>query len=149
MESNEVRAQLLASERGEAASWLAFAKVDWWMAPSVGAWAFVFVWVAGIASDFVRPFATLALIFVPLAAAHWDKSRRGVYPSGSMPREFRRSSWALGALALSVAVVGGAVYFAAPLWLAALVVGLLAATVTEVYSRMYAADAARVRRRLA
>ncbi len=148
MESDEARRQLHEIERGEAASWLHFADYDRWQPLAFGVWASTFVLSLGLLDGSPRSLATLALITAPWAYVAWDRQRRAVYPSGPMPPELRRSTWALVALSIVVAILSSSVYFAAGAWAAALAAGVATAGAVELYGRVYAADAERVRRRL-
>ena len=149
MESDEARRQLHEIERGEAASWLHFAGHEWWQPLGFGIWSAAFVLSLGMLQGPPRSLVTLALIAAPLAYVRWDRQRRAVYPQGPMPRELWRSTWALVSLSIAVALFSPSVYFAAGAWVAALATGLATAAAVELYGRVYAADAERVRRRLA
>jgi len=149
MESHEARDQLHEIERGEAASWLHFAGHERWLPLGFGTWAGTFVLTMGLLDGALRSLAMLALIAAPLAYVAWDRARRPVYPQGPMPHELRRSSWALVVLSLGIALLSPSVYFAAGVWVAAATTALATAPAVELYGRIYASDAGRVRRRLA
>lgn len=148
MENDDLVAQLREADRGEAASWLAFAQVDAWVAPMFGLWAFAFVCVAGSFAESTRVFGMLLVTLAPIAFVLWDKRRRPVYPTGRMPREFWVSTVALVVLALAVTAVGMGVHFASNLWIAAIVTGLCTTAAVAFYGQLYARDADRLRRRI-
>ena len=148
MESDEARRQLREIERGEAASWLHFADHEWWLPVGFGIWAGAFVLSLGLLEGPPRGLATLALLAAPMVYVGWDRRRRAVYPQGPMPRELWRSTCALVALSIAVALLSPSVYFASGVWVAALATGIATAAAVELYGRVYAADTDRARRRL-
>ncbi|MCP3423286.1 hypothetical protein [Nocardioides pinisoli] len=148
MESAEARRLFREIERGEAASWLHFARRRRWQPLVFGVWAGMFVLSTAL-DGAARSLAALALIAAPLAYVARDRQRREVYPQGRMPRELRRSTWALVVLSPAVALLAFVVHVTAGTWLAAAATAVATVVAAEVYGRLYSADAEQVRRRLA
>ncbi|QNN51595.1 hypothetical protein [Nocardioides mesophilus] len=152
MESNgdrdSLREQLREIERGELVSWVVYPPTPVWWTVGFGLWAAAFALVVGLLDGFVQSLAQLGLILAMFAAIAWDRRRRGTYPSGLPPRDFRR---AILTMALGAAAVAGAAWLIGEqvgTWWAAATAGVGAGVVVAWYEHEYAAIAARLRERL-
>ncbi len=143
-----VAEQLHEIERGEAASWVVYPPTPIWWPVGFGVWAATFTVAVGLLDGTTRGLAQLGLPALIGVAVAWDRRRRGTYPTGRPPREFRG---AILRMLLGAASVGGAAWLVADqvsLWLGAAIAGTGLFAVVARYEHAYAVAAARIRDRL-
>ncbi|GAB3089599.1 hypothetical protein GCM10027215_39460 [Nocardioides zeae] len=160
MESNDVRAQLHALERAEAAPYVDQRPSPWWFAPAFGAWFGVmaavqdFHWSHDVSSMW-QALVTLAIL-VPMAAligayTSWHQRYHGAWPKlvGPKPPEIRRvyRLYFLAFVVVAAALVGVALLV--PWWVTGAVTAVVAYGFLVAYERVYERAAAAVRERLA
>src|SRR6478609_11986411 len=116
MESNEIRDALREADAAEAAPWTEYPPTPWWYVSVASLWAGSMV--LALALDTRTLF--LLLVAAELLFLAWYRRRRGLWPTGAAPREFRRPIWFL--VAALAAVIGVALVvheLAGPWWSAA------------------------------
>lgn len=146
--AESVREQFRELQRGEAASWVFYPPTPVWWPLGYGIWAAVFALVVGLLDGTGQAVAQLVLTLMIGVTVAWDRRRRGAFPSGRPPREFRG---AILRMLLGAAVVGGLAWLAgerASVWIAAAVAGVGSFAVVSRYEREYAGIATRLRERL-
>lgn len=152
MESNgdrdTVREQLREVERGEVVSWVACPPMPFWWPLGFGVWAAALVLVVGLLDGAAQGGLTLALLLPMFGLIAWDRRRRGTYPNGLPPRDFRGAVLRMLFGAAVVAVVAWLLEVQVSVWLAAAVAGIGSWAVVAWYEHEYAAIAARIRERL-
>lgn len=88
MESNdEVRAQLRAAERAEAAPYVDYPQDPRWTAPAFGVLASLLVLTANLHNNpALSSTLSMLVMLCVLGYALWQRRRRGTQPSGKPPR---------------------------------------------------------------
>jgi hypothetical protein len=154
MESDGLREQLQAVERGEAAPYIRYPPTPWWYAPACGAWVAAligaFAWWRVNAAAFA---SSLAVVLAAEAVfVLWLRRRHGALPlpgRGKPPAEIA-AVWRGYLPALPViAVIVALTWWLGDVPAAAGTAFVLVAAGLAVYERRYARAAARVRSRLA
>lgn len=149
MESDEIRSQLRESERGEAASWLAWAPQSGWHTAFFTVWTIVFALNVSLVRGTGAAAVNLALTLAALVFLRAERRRAGTYPDGSMPAELRRPvTWSM-ALFGAVLVATWVLALVATWWLVAALGGLATWVVMSGYARAFEQARERVESRLA
>lgn len=150
MENNdEMRAQLRAAERAEAAPYVDYPEDPRWAAPAFGGLALLLALTASLHD---RPvFSSLLSMLVVLSVMGyviWQRRRRGTQPSGKAPREISQVIWGFVAGAIVIGFALLSLGYSAPLWLALPVAFVVGTAGLLWFGRAYDRAAARVRERL-
>ncbi len=153
METNRTRDELLRQmhevERGESAAWVDCPPAPAWWSVGFGVWAAALTLTVGLLGGVVEALVELCLIALMGGAMVWDRRRRGTYPTGRPPREFRSAMVILVSGAVGVGCIAWLVGAQLSVGWAAAVAAVGAWAVVSWYEHSYAAIAARARDRLA
>jgi hypothetical protein len=145
---DDLRAQLHEVERGEAAPWVTQTAQPRWLPVAFGAVAAFITVAIGTFEGSSRTSALGAVVVLELGYIHWERRRRGAWPTGRAPSELGRTLVAC-VLALVVVVLGTWwVAASVGVWPAAAVSAVATWLVLTWYGAAYEAAARRVRSRL-
>lgn len=153
MESEEVKEQLQAIERGAAAPYINYPTTPLWYAPAIGAWAAAmvetFAWYPESVGKFAGSIA--ALVALELLFIVWMKRRHGALPMpgrGKPPAEIARV-WRGYWIGLTVvAVVVAVLWLTVGIPVAAIATFVLVTAGMALYENRYAVAAAKTKARL-
>lgn len=150
METDELRLreQLLAADRGEAASWLSWAPRPRWHTAFFSLWTVAFALNVGLAGGLGSALVNLLLTLAALGYLWGERRHAGTYPDGAVPRELRAPvAWSM-ALFCAIVLTTWALASTVPWWVLTPVAGTATGLVMWGYARAYDAACTRVRARL-